>query len=178
MAVSSRYARAFIELVFEQKADARQVGAQLQTLVALVASNDHLRDIWENPSIPVEQKRAVLDEIAARSAFSPLLRNFAAVILDHDRMPFLPEIVEQYEEELDRRMGLAEADVTSARELGAEERTRIETRMSSLTGKSVRASYKTDAGLLGGAVIRIGSTVYDGSVRGRLEKLKEQLMAG
>ena len=107
-----------------------------------------------------------------------LLRNFVAVILDHHRSAQLPEIAQQFQEELNQRLGLAEADVTSARELSAEERRRLETQIKSVTGKSVTARYATDAGLLGGALVRVGSTVYDGSVRGQLERLKEQLIAG
>ena len=88
------------------------------------------------------------------------------------------EHAQQFQEELNQRLGLAEADVTSARELSAEERRRLETQIKSVTGKSVTARYATDAGLLGGALVRVGSTVYDGSVRGQLERLKEQLIAG
>ncbi|PYX81689.1 MAG: ATP synthase F1 subunit delta [Acidobacteria bacterium] len=165
-AVASRYARAFADLLFEQRVDAARIAEQLRAVVAWLQQSQPLREVWENPSVPAEQKRA------------KLLRNFVAVILDHHRSAQLPEIAQQFQEELNQRLGLAEADVTSARELSAEERRRLETQIKSVTGKSVTARYATDGGLLGGALVRVGSTVYDGSVRGQLERLKEQLIAG
>ena len=177
-AVASRYARAFADLLFEQRVDAAKIAEQLRAVVAWVQQSQPLREVWENPSVPAEQKRAVLDALSRKAKLPQLLRNFVAVILDHHRSAQLPEIAQQFQEELNQRLGLAEADVTSARELSAEERRRLETQIKSVTGKSVTARYATDAGLLGGALVRVGSTVYDGSVRGQLERLKEQLIAG
>ena len=176
-AVASRYARAFADLLFEQRADTAKTAEQLQAIVAVVQQNQALRQVWENPSVPAEQKRAVLDAISRKAKLPQLLRNFIAVILDHHRSAQLPEIAHQFQEELNQRLGLAEAEVTSARELSADERKRLEAQIKSVTGKSVKARYSTDVNLLGGALIRVGSTVYDGSVRGQLEKLKEQLIA-
>jgi F-type H+-transporting ATPase subunit delta len=177
-AVASRYARAFADLLFEQRADAAKISEQLQSIVAMAEQSQPLREVWENPSVPAEQKRAVLDALARKAGTPKLLRNFVAVILDHHRSAQLPEIARQFQEELNQRLGLAEAEVTSARELTIQERKRLETQIKAVTGKSVKASYSTDANLLGGALVRVGSTVYDGSVRGQLEKLKEQLIAG
>ena len=177
-AVASRYARAFADLLFEQRVDAAKIAEQLRAVVAWLQQSQPLREVWENPSVPAEQKRAVLDALAQKADLPKLLRNFVAVILDHHRSGLLPEIAQQFQEELNQRLGLAEADVTSARELSVEERRRLETQIKSVTGKSVTARYATDAGLLGGALVRVGSTVYDGSVRGQLERLKEQLIAG
>ena len=84
-------------------------------------------------------------------------------------------IVEQFEKELDRRMGLADAQISSARELGDAEKHTLEVEIAKLTGKRVRAQYGLDPSLLGGAVVRIGSTIYDGSVKGQLEKIKEAI---
>ena len=98
-----------------------------------------------------------------------------AVLIDHRRLPFLPRIVEQLEKELDARMGFAEALISSARELGDAEKRALEAQVAKVTGKKVRAQYGLDPSLLGGAVVRIGSTIYDGSVVGQLEKIRERL---
>jgi len=134
--------------------------------------------VWENPSVQAEQKRAVLDRIITHIGGSRMLRNFVAVLIDHRRVAALPEIARQFELDLNERMGLADAEVTSARELSDAEKRALEARVSQVTGKTVRARYKTDAEVLGGAVVKVGSTIYDGSIRGQLEKLKQELSAG
>ena len=103
------------------------------------------------------------------------MRNLVAVLIDNRRLMFLPRIVEQLEKELDARLGFAEAQISSARQLGDAEKRALETQISKTTGKKVRASYALDPSLLGGAVVRIGSTIYDGSVKGQLEKIKEAI---
>src|SRR5512132_1251401 len=175
--VNSRYARALVEVVGGKKLDGAAVLAQLQSLVALLRSSAELRRVFENPAIPAGQKRKLLDAIVAREGVSKPVRNFVAVLIDNRRIAALPEIAKQVELEMDRRLGLAEAQVTSARELSPEEKRDLEAQIAQLTGKQVRAQYGTDVKLLGGAVVRLGSTIYDGSVRGQLQKLKEQLAA-
>lgn len=175
--VNSRYARALVEAAGDMKLDGSQVVQQLSALVALVNGSPDLRHVWENPSIPADQKRRLLDAIASREGTAKAVRNFVAILIDNRRIAALPEIAKQVEVEMDRRLGLAEAQVTSARELSPEERRDLEAQMERLTGKKVRARYATDGKLLGGAVVRLGSTIYDGSVRGQLQKMKEQLSA-
>ena len=175
--VNSRYARALVDAVYDMKLGGRLVVQQLSALVDLVRESPDLRRVWENPAIPAVQKRRLLDAIVAREGTVKAVRNFVAVLIDHRRIAALPEIAMQVELEMDRRLGLAEAKVTSARELSPEERRGLESRMEQLTGKKVRAHYATDAKLLGGAVVRMGSTIYDGSIRGQLLKMKEQLSA-
>jgi F-type H+-transporting ATPase subunit delta len=176
-AVSIRYARAFADSIFDRKVDAGQAVAQLNEVVTLLQQSLPLREVWENAAVPAEQKRAVLDKIVARAGMQPLLRNFIAVIIDHRRVAQLSEIAAAFEAEVNQRLGLAEAEVTSARELSQTERSALEAKVASVTGKSIRASYRVDAAVLGGAVIRVGSTVFDGSVKGQLQKIKEQLVA-
>ena len=175
--VNSRYARALVDAVYGMKLDGRAVVQQLGAMVDLVRQTPDLRRVWENPAIPAAQKRRLLDAIAGREGVVKAVRNFVAVLIDHRRIAALPEIARQVEVEMDRRLGLAEAAVTSARELSPDERRQLETQMERLTGKKVRARYAIDAKLLGGAVVRLGSTIYDGSVRGQLQKIKERLSA-
>lgn len=174
-AVTSRYARALADVVFDQKLDAKATTQQLRAVVALTEEHDDLRNVWENPAVPPEQKRNLLDAIVARIGASRPVRNFVAVIIDHHRVGALKVIAQQFESEMSMRLGLAEAAVTSSRELSEAQRHALESRIEKLTGKKVFAQYGVDKALLGGAVIEIGTTVYDGSVRGQLQKMKEQL---
>jgi len=176
-AISIRYARAFADSVFERKQDAAEMSRRLHEVLALLQSSQPLREVWENPAVLAEQKRAVLDQIAAKAALPQLLRNFIAVIIDHRRVAQLSEIASAFDAEVNARMGLATAEIVSARELSQSERSALEAKIAAVTGKSIRAKYQTDRSVLGGAVVRVGSTVFDGSVRGQLEKLKEQLIA-
>ncbi len=178
MSVFSRYARAFADVVVEKKLDPRKVEDELWSFVRIVESVPDLRTVWENPSVEMRQKHAVLDQIIARMGGSRMLRNFAAVLIDHRRVAALPEIARQFEIDLNERLGLADAEVTSARELSDPEKRALEARVGAVTGKKIRARYKTDAKVLGGAVVKVGSTIYDGSIRGQLEKLKQELSAG
>ncbi len=176
--VSSRYARAFADVVLDLKLDSSQVRQQLQALVDVVNSSTELRRVWENPSILAEQKRGILDGLVAKMGISKALRNFVAVLIDHHRIISLNEIAQQFERELDSRLGFTEAEISSARELSPEEKRALEQQIERVSGRKVRARYATDRELLGGAVVRLGSTIYDGSVRGQLERLKQELSSG
>jgi len=176
-AITSRYARAFADVVFDLKLVPASVLEQLYGMVSVFESNQVLQRLWENPSVPAEQKRALLDAIVARENVCKPARNFLAVLIDHRRIGELPEIVRQVESELDTRQGFAEAEVTSARELSAIEKGALEGKIVTMTGKNVRAHYAIDARILGGAIVRLGSTIYDGSVKGQLHRMKEQLAA-
>ena len=175
--VASTYARAFADVVFSAHMDAARAIAGLRQITALFKESSELRRVWENPAVPADQKRKVLDVIVQRDGIDKPVRNLIAVLIDHRRMPYLPRIVDQVEKELDTRMGFAEAQISSARELSDPEKRSLEAQIAKTTGKKVRASYGLDPSLLGGAVVRLGSTIYDGSVKGRLEKIKETISA-
>jgi F-type H+-transporting ATPase subunit delta len=134
--------------------------------------------VWENPAIPAEQKRRVLDVIAQQGAISKQVRNLVAVLIDHRRVHFLEPVIVQLEKELDARMGFAEAQITSSRALGDAEKREFQAQVAKLTGKKVRARYGQDPSLLGGAVVRVGSTIYDGSVKGQLERIRAEISGG
>jgi len=173
--VASTYARAFADVVLDARLDADRSIAELRAVASLLAESSELRRVWENPAIPAEQKRRVLDVVAKRDGLSTQVRNLIAVVIDHRRIHFLEAIITQLEKELDARLGFAEAEIISARELGDAEKREFETQVGKLTGKKVRARYGQDQSLLGGALVRIGSTIYDGSVKGQLQRLKEAI---
>jgi F-type H+-transporting ATPase subunit delta len=173
--VASTYARAFADVVLSERLEANRAIGGLRSIRALLAESVDLRRVWENPAVPAAQKRKLLDAIVQRDGMDKPVRNLLAVLIDHRRVQFLPSIVEQLEKELDARMGFAEAQISSARELGPAEKQALEAQVAKLTGKKVRARYGLDASLLGGAVVRVGSTIYDGSVKGQLERIKEAI---
>jgi F-type H+-transporting ATPase subunit delta len=174
-AVKSRYARALVDVVFDKKMVPGRVREQLQSVLDTLNNSIELRRVWENPSVPTEQKTRLLDAIGAQLGLDAIVRNFIAVLIRHQRIGMLGQIVDQFESEINTRLGIAEAEITSARQLGTEEREAMESQIARMTGKQVRAKYATNGALLGGAVVRVGSTVYDGSVRGQIDKLKEVL---
>ena len=173
--VASTYARAFADVVTSARLDSDRSIAELRTIDSLLAESSELRRVWENPAIPAEQKRRVLDVVAERDGISKQVRNLVAVLIDHRRVHFLGPIIAQLEKELDARLGFAEAQITSSRELGDAEKREFEAQVGKLTGKKVRARYGQDASLLGGAVVRIGSTIYDGSVKGQLDRIRREI---
>lgn len=175
--VVNTYARAFAEVVLSRRLDVAQIVAETQRITALVQENKPLREVWEAPSIPVTQKRAVLDGIVARLGLTVWVRNFMAVLIDRRRVRFLPEIVAQFQRELNQRLGMAEAEITTVRELTAQERGGLEADLSQATGKRIHARYTQDRNILGGVIARVGSTVYDGSVKTQLERIRQQIIS-
>src|ERR1700678_70038 len=173
--VASTYARAFADVVLSTKLDAQRATGELRQIAELLAERSELRRVWENPAIPAEQKRGLLDAIAQQAGTEKAVRNLLAVLIDHHRVKYLSAVIQQLEKELDARLGFAEAQITSVRELGDAEKQGLETEVAKLTGKKVRAKFGQDASLLGGVVVRIGSTIYDGSVKGQLEKIREAI---
>jgi F-type H+-transporting ATPase subunit delta len=171
-----RYARAFAEVAESAKLDAAAAQQQLNDFAETLAGSHDLREFLGNPSIELAQKLKVLDAIASRIGMLVQVRNFVAVILEHHRLDELDEIVAGYREIVDAHAGAVEARITSSRALNDEDRAQLEVQVEKLAGAKVRASYAEDASLIGGAVVEIGSTIYDGSVKTQLERLKQTLV--
>jgi F-type H+-transporting ATPase subunit delta len=124
------------------------------------------------------QKVEFLDTLNKKLGLRKELRNLLAVLIANDRIGHVDEVAEAYRRLLQEQLGIRQAEIVTARELGAEERKALVAEVAKLAGAKINASFKLDANILGGTVVRIGSTVYDGSVRGRLDRLKEALVAG
>jgi F-type H+-transporting ATPase subunit delta len=174
-AIASRYARALVDVILEHHVDGDAARQQLRAFADAIHESLQLRRVWESPAITPEKKRAVLDAIAAKIGAVKPVRNFMAVIIDHRRIGMLDDIVRVFERELDARLGFAVVEVSSARPLSAQEQREVESRVERMTGKKIRASYVSNPELLGGVVVRVGDTIYDGSVRGQLEKMRQEL---
>jgi F-type H+-transporting ATPase subunit delta len=175
--VDSRYARAFAAVVEDQKLDIVAAQGNLEDFALTLEASSELREVLENPSLPEEQKLKVLDVIAAKIGMSRVARNFIAVMISHQRLHEIRSILTSYAGVADEEMMIAETEITSAFPLQEASRTLLEEQVRKLSGgRRVRASYKQDKSLLGGAIVRIGSTVYDGSVRTQLEQLKQRMI--
>jgi F-type H+-transporting ATPase subunit delta len=175
--VALRYAHAFAAVAESQKLDVNAAQQQLKDFNETFKGSHELREVLMNPAIAGEQKLKVLDAIAGKIGMLPQVRNFVAVIMDHHRLGDLSEILDEYHVIADVDAGYTEAEITSARALEDNDRVELEEQVAKLVGGRVRATYKEDSSLLGGAVIRVGSTVYDGSIRAQLQQLKQRLVS-
>jgi F-type H+-transporting ATPase subunit delta len=174
---AARYARALAGAVLDVKLDTAEVQQQLDDFAATFAGSKDLRELLLNPSIPVRKRVSILDTVNRRVGCGPLVRNFLAVLISHERLSALSEIFEEYRLEMNRRLLISDAEVVTARPLGDEERAKLEAQVAELAGTRVSATFREDKSVIGGVIVRIGSTIYDGSVRGRLERLRERLVS-
>ena len=127
--VTSTYARAFADVVSAKRLDAAKVIRELNSLVAIWQDHAELRHVWDNPAIEAVQKRRLLDAMVAQQKISPPVRNFVAVLIDHRRIALLPQIVRNFELEINQRLGFAEAEITSARDLSDREKRALEAQL-------------------------------------------------
>jgi len=174
--VARRYASALADVVL-QRGEAREVQQELRLWADMLRSNMNLREVFANPTIGLDQKRAVLKRLLEIAKPRPTTANFLKVLLENQRITELDEINRKFAEVLDDRAGVVAARVTTARPVAADTKQTVEAKLQSLTGKNVRVEFDTDSDIIGGIVTRIGSTIYDGSVRNQLEQIKEK-MAG
>ena len=176
-ALANRYARALVDVVLEPGSGLKpeDAVAQLQAAARMVAQSSELRVALLTPAISNSRKRAVMTKLLEELGASQLIRNFMYVVIDRRRIGILNEIVEAFELVLDERLGFVRAEITSAAALDQTRGGRLEAELSQLTGKRMRLRFAVDPELLGGALARIGSTLYDGSLRGQLQQLRREL---
>jgi F-type H+-transporting ATPase subunit delta len=174
-AVASRYARALVDVVTEPGSgiDAPAATAQLRQVAAMIATSADLKGALLSPAVSPSRKRAV---VAKLIDVDVKIRNFLYVVIDHRRVHDLPSIVEAFEFLMDEHLGFVRADVSSATALTDAQKASLQTQLTRMAGKQAKVNFKTDPALVAGVVARIGSTVYDGSVRGQLERLRATLL--
>ena len=177
-AFAARYASAFLDVITAAKLDTAAIDQQLTDFLGTWDGSLELRSFFTNPAVPALQKVAFLDKLNEKLGLRKELRNLLAVLIDNDRIGAVAEVAQAYRRLLQNQLGIRQAEIVTARELTTEERTSLVAEIGKLAGSQIEASFKLDAAILGGTVVRIGSTVYDGSVRGRLDRLKEALTAG
>ena len=177
-ALAFRYARALADLVLApgSAAEPEAVAAELDLFQRTLEGSPDLKLVLESPTVPAARKRAVVGRLGDSLPLTSLMRRFLFVLIDHRRVPLLGDVREAFQAEIDERLGLVRASVASARPLGPEEREKILATLGRLTGREARAEFLVEHDLIGGVVARIGSTVYDGSIRGQLQGLKQRLV--
>ncbi|HWB87378.1 MAG TPA: ATP synthase F1 subunit delta [Bryobacteraceae bacterium] len=178
-AVVTRYANALADVVTASAAALQPQAAlqELRAFEAVLESSEELRQVLSTPAIPNSRKKAVVGRIAGMLKLSQITRNFLFVLIDHGRMASLQQVVRSFDQTVDERLGFARAEISSACELTEAQRAALNTELQQVTGKRIRMRFAVDEGLIGGVVARIGSTVYDGSVRGQLKSLQRRLGA-
>ncbi|MGH9398434.1 MAG: ATP synthase F1 subunit delta [Terriglobia bacterium] len=175
-AVAQRYARAFAEVVGPQ-GDFAKATQELETFAEVYRESAELREVFESPAVKPQQKQDVLNAILARLGTSAGTGNFLRVLLDHYRINKLDEIRADFQAIANDELGVAEMKVISAAPLSEIERGALAGRFHDLTRKRVEIEYGVDPALVGGVVAQIKSVIYDGSVRGSLDRIREQIGA-
>ena len=177
--VSARYARALVEVVTDphSKVDPAQILSQLRAVQDLIHNSPTLQNALASPAVAPSRKRAVMRRLMEPMGVVEKVRNFIYVVIDHRRAHELPSIVDGFETLLDERLGFVSAEVRSATPLTDAQRVQLEAQVSRLAGKKAKLKFSSDPALIGGVIARVGSTVYDGSVRGQFEKLRTRLGA-
>jgi len=178
--VSARYARALVDVVTApgSNADPAQVLSQLRAVQELIHGSVVLQNALASPAVAPSKKRAVMRRLLDPMNVSEKVRNFVYVVIDHRRAHDFASIVDGFESLLDERLGFVTTEVRSATPLTDAQRSKLEAQVSRLAGKKAKLKFSSDPALIGGVVARVGSTVYDGSVRGQLERLRTRLGAG
>ncbi len=172
--VARRYASALADVTLAQS-EAAEVQSELVAWGEMISSNTALLEAFSNPTVAYDQKAKVLSELIKRTSVRPTTANFLRLLLRNQRLAELPAVNAKLAQVLDERAGVVSAQVTSARPVPEETRSSLEKKLAEVTGKKVRLTFGTDESLLGGIVTRIGSTIYDGSVRDQLRRLGEDL---
>ncbi len=172
--VSLRYAKALADVVLERRQQ-DAVPAELQRFAAMLAESKELVNVLTNPAVSAPEKKNLIEALAERASFSSTTRNFLKIIADHHRFNIFTEIVAAFRRELDARLGIESVEVISAAPLTDGQKNVLVQQLSAFTHKEIRPHYQMDAELIGGVVTKIGSTIYDGSIREQLRRLRTEM---
>ncbi len=172
--VFARYARSLVEVVVERNEESG-VSRDLTLYREIFKAVPQVLECFDNPAVPRDTKEKILSELIALYPLGPTTANFLRILLDHSRIRYFNEILDCYNAMLNERKGIVAAQVTSAAPLTAPETDALRDGLARAVGKTVTLNLRTDVDLLGGVVVKIGSTVYDGSVRRQLDDLRRQL---
>jgi F-type H+-transporting ATPase subunit delta len=173
--IANRYARALADVIIERN-ETNEVTKELTDFERMMSEHSQLRDVFASPVIAAERKRAVLDELLTRAGLGQTTANFLRLLLNNSRLHDLGQMMNALSRDLDARMNIVSAEVTTAREIGQQEKAELESQLKAATGKEVRLRFRTDPAIIGGLVTRIGSLIYDGSIKNQLAQMKKKLM--
>jgi F-type H+-transporting ATPase subunit delta len=172
--LANRYARALVDVTIDRD-ETNEVRKELDQFAALLKDHADLYEAFASPVVAQQRKRNVLQDILAVTIPRVTTANFLKLLLENHRLHKLDAMLAAMGRELDRRAGVVSADVTFARDPDMDEREQLRKRLQEATGKEVRMKVRTDPNIIGGVVVRLGSQIYDGSIRSQLAELKHQL---
>jgi F-type H+-transporting ATPase subunit delta len=173
-ASAARYARALLDVVVNE-GNPEQVDQELTAFDDLVARTPDLQKALTNPGVPVGAKRGILDTLLSRLTVSPPVRKLLLLLAERDRLSIVGDLARAYRERLMEHRQIVRAEVISAAPLPPERVAQVERRLAAATGRRVDVTTRVDPALIGGAVARVGSVVYDGSVATQLARIRERL---
>jgi F-type H+-transporting ATPase subunit delta len=173
--ITNRYARALADVITE-RGETKEVTAELSGFARLISGHTELRDVFASPVLAVGRKRAVLNQLISRMHPRQTTVNFLQLLANNSRLHNLDQILRALERELDARTNIVSAEITTAREISEEQQAMLGNRLKAATGKEVRLRFRIEPEIIGGVVTRIGSLVYDGSVKNQLSQMKQRLM--
>ena len=173
--IARRYATALADVVGAK--DALKVQEDVTGWAGLMKENEGLKEVFGNPTVPAEQKRKLLSSLIDRTKVGNTTANFLQVLLTNGRLTEIAAISEKFAQVLEERAGVVTAKVSTARPVEAVTQEALRARLAEMTGNQVRLEFATDADLIGGLVTRVGSTIYDGSVRNQLQQVKERMIS-
>jgi len=174
--LARRYARALLDIGVA-KGSFEELGKEMDDLAAAYSASRDLAEALTNPVFPMAKRRAVLESVLDKAHVSPVTKNFVLLLLERERMPYLPAIARELRVMVDERAGRVRATLTSARPLPAEHVAGVQAALEKSTGKKVVLEKKEDPALIGGVVAKVGDVVYDGTVRTQLELMRERFLA-
>jgi F-type H+-transporting ATPase subunit delta len=175
-AAATRYARAIFDVTLKE-GDLRQVERDLGGFDDLVSGHEGLRRVLGNPGVPAPRKRALVQDLVSRDgSLSPIVSKLLLMLAERDRFLLLPEITEAYRQRLMDHAQIVRAEVTTAVAMPADRLNALKDGLSKATGRQVQLENRVDPTIIGGAVARIGSTVFDGSITRQLERMHESLV--
>jgi len=173
-AILGRYARSLAEIAFEENLE-QAVTEDLKTFKEIFRVVPDLLEVFHAPAIPRDAKEKLLAELMAKYPVNLITSNFLRVLLQHNRIRYFEQIADGYLKSVNDRKGIVSARVTAAAPLSQENLKGLEAKLTGITGKLVHMESQTDANLLGGIVVQIGSTIFDGSIRTQLSEMRRRL---
>ena len=177
IAIARRYAEALADVATDRN-QVERIDNEVRIFAEMMKSSRDLHDTFASPIISQSDKLKVLEALIARTSTGEMTANLLRTMLSHYRLHHVAEVYEQFRREINERKGLIIAEVTTATDVGASEQAKLGRTLEQMTGKRVDFNFKTDPSLIGGVVTRIGSVVYDGSVRTQLKEIKDRLKKG
>lgn len=175
--IANRYARALADVIIEH-GQTDIVAAEIERFASLIGQHKELHDVFASPVVPLDRKRAVLNELISRMHPHQTTSNLLQLLVANQRLQDLAHIQQSLSRVLDERRGVVAAEVTTARNIADQEKQMLADRLRATTGKQVRLSFRTDPSIIGGVVTRMGSLVYDGSIKTQLAQMRQQLIKG